>query len=219
MLARCPVTKLSAWGWVADQWALSCPQMQSCYMIQVTVAKNWKRGREMWCVCVGAPVLLDWVIAKGPTSKWALSPRSVRETLEDSGEMGGETGSQVSLTFLRRLWGEWQAGRKVRLLGGRSRADACSAYAGSQLLLWEKLRYVWAGRVWVQLRKLNRRVLRAGFRCPCVFELVDSGKKKNRRSRSIVGLHLRERERFLRIRCRCRALQEEVRVTVGLSTC
>lgn len=30
----------------------------------------------------------------------------------------------------------------------------------------------------MQLRKLNRRVLRAGFRCPCVFELVDSGTKK-----------------------------------------
>lgn len=31
----------------------------------------------------------------------------------------------------------------------------------------------------MQLRKLNRRVLRASFRCPCVFELVDSEKKKN----------------------------------------
>lgn len=49
----------------------------------------------------------------------------------------------------------------------------------------------------MQLRKLNRRVLRASFRCPCVFELVDSEKKKPRRSRSILGLHLRERERFL----------------------
>lgn len=50
----------------------------------------------------------------------------------------------------------------------------------------------------MQLRKLNRRVLRASFRCPCVFELVDSEKKKKpRRSRSILGLHLRERERFL----------------------
>lgn len=61
------------------------------------------------------------------------------------------------------------------------------------------------------LRKLNRRVLRAGFRCPCVFELGGS-QEKNERSRSILGLHLRERERVSR-RIRCRALQEEVRVT------
>lgn len=70
----------------------------------------------------------------------------------------------------------------------------------------------------MQLRKLSRRVLRASFRCPCVFELVDSEKKKTQK-KQIHSWSTSTGEGKVSRRISCRALQEEVRVTVGLPTC